>query len=74
MTTDTQDAATTLYWDREGTIACKAHAPPRESDVWGLDRWEPMGPDTVALYTAEEGRAPACECCAAIARRRGGAS
>lgn len=69
MTIEAQSKVAALYWDHEGQIACEQHAPGRGTDTWRLDRWEPMGPDSVAIFTDEVGRAPECECCAAIARR-----
>lgn len=53
-----------------GEIACEEHAPFRGSGSWYTGQWRPMRVDERADFHAEIGRAPACETCTAMARRR----
>ena len=34
----------TLYWDREGRVACGDHAPLKNPEAWRLQNWKPISP------------------------------
>ena len=38
----------TLYWDREGRVACGDHAPLKNPEAWRLQNWKPITPSTAA--------------------------
>jgi hypothetical protein len=69
MATTTDD----LLWDEQGQIACTAHAPYAGSDTFVYGRWRAIRSDEADGFEREVGRQPACETCAAIARRGGAA-
>ena len=58
-----------------GEIQCdqRGHSPFPRSDTWHRDGWRQMTTNEKIDFEAEVGRAPACETCAAIARKAGGA-
>jgi hypothetical protein len=33
---------TTLYWSRQGEVACDIHAPQQSSERWQSERWSPI--------------------------------
>jgi hypothetical protein len=59
-----------LYWSERGAISCAEHAPYRGSDTWNWERWTTLKRADAAAFERELGRAPACETCVAIERRR----
>ena len=65
-------AAAELLWSEGGQISCPEHAPGRGSDTWAWGRWLAITPREAAGFEREVGRPPACETCAAIARRAAG--
>ncbi len=67
----TKPTKPTLLWSEDGQIGCTlpTHAPFPGSDTWRSGRWRPITAREALDFEAEVGRAPACETCAAIARR-----
>ena len=61
-----------LYWNERGQIGCElpGHAPYRGSDTYVWERWKRITPAQAEAFERELGRAPRCETCAAIARRK----
>ena len=71
MTTKMKTVTARLFWNERGQIGCElpGHAPYRGTDSWKWERWKRITPAQAGAFERELGRPPACEVCAAIARR-----
>ena len=60
-----------ILWDESGRIGCDlpGHAPFKGTDTWRSGRWRVITRVEAEAFEREVGHAPACETCAAIARR-----
>ncbi|MDP1859235.1 MAG: hypothetical protein Q8K82_11210 [Gemmatimonadaceae bacterium] len=71
LTTTQTTSPAPLYMSEAGQIECLEHAPFPGTDTWRWDAWRAITPVEARRFEREVGRPPACEACAAIARRRG---
>ena len=72
ITTIPSTSTARLYLSESGRIECLEHAPYPGTDTWRWDDWRALTPVEACAFERDLGRPPACETCAAIARRGAG--